>query len=105
MPPTNADVEDLVNFIFAAPEHTSDKLHKCSVNWVDCLLAQCHNKLQIYWSWPLDTVRAKLLNLTTISHWYYDIIKKHYIDKEFLSETHTEWMRMDLGMEPLVNSA
>ncbi|KAJ3532696.1 hypothetical protein NM688_g7385 [Phlebia brevispora] len=88
MPPTHGEIAHLVNAILAAPGRHSDdtELRQCGQNWVDRFLLRHHDELQTHWSRPLDTIRAKSLNTTTVNHWYYDILEKCYVDEGFLPE-------------------
>lgn len=55
------------------------------VNWVGRFLERHRDRVQTYWSKPLDTQRAQSLNPEAVKHWF-KLVKREIVDPQILPE-------------------
>lgn len=82
-PLTTMDITKYANALLAKrPGETSVKVGK---NWASRFLVRHHKRLQMYWSKPLDTQRAKGLTREAVDDWF-KILKEQIVENGILPE-------------------
>lgn len=77
------NIASLANTILAA--RLGESFTKVGIHWVGRFVERHHEKLQTYWSKPLDSQRAKCLNPEAVKNWF-TIIKAEIVEKEIAPE-------------------